>query len=234
MSRSSIPRPDPMAREHAIRTTVAAYDDRLVRTYCHIRFRILHRRFLDELLQFLPAEGRVLEVGCGFGLFALYFSQLRPGLKIEGFDLSAHRIALAERAQARLKLEHPRFFVGDARSLPVHGPFHAIYMLDILHHLPPDLAPVLIRTLYDQLVPGGVLLIKDVDTWPTRKRWFTWALDVAMTRGELPHYFSAEEVLGLVREVGFQVFSHDMVDLLPYPHRLYFCLKGGLDHLSGA
>lgn len=231
---SLLARPDEAAREHAIRTTVAAYDDPLVRAYCHVRFRILHRRFLDELMQFLPARGRVLEVGCGFGLFALYFSQLRPELHVEGFDLSARRIGMAQRAQARLGLAHPRFTVGDARALPLTGPFQAIYMLDILHHLPPALAPALITELHARLEPGGVLLIKDVDTWPSHKRWFTWALDVAMTRGELPHYWSAESVLNLVRTAGFQVFSHDMVDLLPYPHRLYFCLKGGLEHLSGA
>lgn len=217
-----------------IARTIASFDDPLVRAYCVARFRIIHQRFLDELLQFLPKEGTVLELGCGFGLFGLYFAQYHPGLTLHGLDLNRQRIEMAQRAAVALNVSNVTFYPGDATTLQLTETYDAIYMLDIMHHIPPDQMPRLLEQLQARLRPGGVLLIKDVDTFPRRKRYFTWLLDVLMTRGELPHYWPSHQMIALLRAAGFQVFSHDMVDILPYPHRLYFCLKGGLEHLTGA
>ena len=34
--------------------------------------------FLDEIGQYLPRGGRILDFGCGFGLFSLYFALRSP------------------------------------------------------------------------------------------------------------------------------------------------------------
>ena len=68
--------------EAAVKRIVAAYDDPIVRIYCTIRFMILRLRFLDEIGQYLPPSGQVLDVGCGFGLFALHFAMQNPALRI--------------------------------------------------------------------------------------------------------------------------------------------------------
>jgi hypothetical protein len=43
--------------------------------------------------------------------------------------------------------------------------------------------------------------------------------------GSPPHYWAAESLQAALEDVGFQVFRHAMVDLLPYPHVLYICRK---------
>ena len=63
-----------------IPSIIRAYDDPVVRAYCWGRFWILRQRFLDEIGQYLPAQGRVLDLGCGFGLFSLYYAATRPGI----------------------------------------------------------------------------------------------------------------------------------------------------------
>lgn len=226
----------PLARpdQQLAASVMQSYTDPLVKAYCMARFLIIHQRFLNELLQFMPREGRVLEVGCGFGLFALYFASMHEQLHISGIDLNAQRIALAQQAAQTLGRQNVYFQHGDARTLRLEETYDAIYMLDILHHLPPAEVPRLLAEVKSHLKPGGVLLVKDVDTRPFHKLAFTWALDVLMTGGELPHYLPSEQLVGLLRQTGFQVFTHDMVDLLPYPHRLYFCLNGGLETLTGA
>src|SRR5262249_28006283 len=80
--------------------------------------------------------------------------------------------------------------------------------------------PPLLRQLRRALVPGGLLVVKDVDTRPAPKRWFTWALDKAMAPRTPVHYWSAEELSALLEATGFRVRRHLMVDLLPYPHVL--------------
>jgi hypothetical protein len=67
------------------------------------------------------------------------------------------------------------------------------------------------------------LLVKDVDTRPTAKRWFTWVLDRAMMPRTPVHYWSAEALTRALETAGFGVRRHLMVDILPYPHILYIC-----------
>ena len=55
-------------RSEAIHSVIRAYDDPIVRAYCWGRFGILRQRFLDEIGQYLPARGRVLDVGPDGGI----------------------------------------------------------------------------------------------------------------------------------------------------------------------
>ena len=89
--------------------------------------------------------------------------------------------------------------------------------------MPPASVPPLLRALRRVLPAGGRLLVKDVDTHPAAKRWFTWALDKAMAPTSPVRYWSADEMTALLEAAGFSVDRHLMVDWLPYPHVLYIC-----------
>ena len=227
-----MPRPvgdaDPVVLPSHARTIVPiirAYDSLIVRLYCLLRFRILRGRFLEEINQFLPAEGNLFEVGCGFGLFGLYFARVSPHLVIRGIDVDEQRIRLARRARRRLGFDNVAFAVGDARTVRLPDALDGCYVLDLLHHLPRHAARSLIAHVYEQLRPGGVFIVKDVGTRPRYKMVFTWLLDVVMTRGERPQYWSVADMTDALRTPGFDVIRYAMVDVLPYPHELYVCVK---------
>jgi 2-polyprenyl-3-methyl-5-hydroxy-6-metoxy-1,4-benzoquinol methylase len=207
----------------SVKRIIRAYDDPIVRGYCWARFGILRQRFLDEIGQYLPDEGPVLDVGCGFGLFSLYYAATGPRRLLRGLDLNPKRVAQARRAAARLGLDNVTYEVGDARDFKGDGEVSAAYMLDIVHHVPAASVPPLLRALRQCLPAGGRLLVKDVDTRPAPKRWFTWLLDRAMAPTTPVHYWSAEALTRALGEAGFGVHRHLMVDLLPYPHVLYVC-----------
>jgi cyclopropane fatty-acyl-phospholipid synthase-like methyltransferase len=210
----------------AIARVVAAYDDRVVRAYSRARFLILRQRFLDEIGQYLPDRGAVLDLGCGFGLFSLYYAQTLPGARFHGLDRNARRIAMAREVAARLGLANTRYEVGDVRAYRAGIEYDAAYMLDIVHHIPPDTVAPLLAELHKSLAPGGCLLVKDVDTRPAYKRWFTHVLDRLMDPRGVVRYWPAEELQDVLEGTGFQVRRHLMVDILPYPHVLYVCHKG--------
>ena len=192
-----------------IRSIVRAYDDPVVRAYCWARFLVLRQRFLEEIGQYLPPAGPVLDIGCGFGLFSLYYAATGPALFLRGLDVSARRIALARRAAQRLGLDNVAYEQGDAR--------------DFKGDVPPATVPPLLGQLRRCLAPGGLLLVKDVDTRPAPKRWFTWTLDRLMAPRTPVHYWSTEELTAALERAGFGVRRHLMVDVLPYPHVLYIC-----------
>lgn len=205
---------------------IDCYDHWLVRLYCRIRFVILHQRFLREIGQYLPERGDVLDVGCGFGLFALAFAIQHQGIKIQGFDLNARRIRMAQNASKKLGIENVNFECDDATQHVFERPFDAAYMLDIVHHIPPEAVEPLLTRMYAKLKEdGGQLIIKDVADRPVLKRWFTWWLDKLMDYRTPVHYWSREELTELLVRIGFKVRAHEIVDLLPYPHILYICTK---------
>ena len=208
-------------RSATVRSIIRAYDDPVVRAYCWLRFGILRQRFLDEIGQYLPEEGPVLDIGCGFGLFSLYYAATGPRRFVRGLDVNARRIALARRAAGRLGIDNVAYAEGDARDFKGDGEVAGAYMLDIVHHIPPGTVAPLLRRLRRCLAPGRRLLVKDVDTRPAPKRWFTWALDKAMAPTAPVHYWSADELQSTLEACGFRVRRHLMVDLLPYPHVLY-------------
>jgi 2-polyprenyl-3-methyl-5-hydroxy-6-metoxy-1,4-benzoquinol methylase len=210
-------------RSEPVLNVIRAYDDWIVRAYCWGRFWILRQRFLDEVGQYLPARGRVLDLGCGFGLFSLYYASVSPGLDIEGLDLDARRIAMARRAAARLGLANVHYEIGNVIQFRGGPSFDAIYMLDIVHHIPAETVRPLLEQLAKALLPGRRLIIKDVDARPAWKRWFTHALDRVMDPRTPVRYWEGEELQRLLEEVGFTVYRHLMVDVLPYPHVLYVC-----------
>ena len=206
-----------------VKRIIRAYDDPVVRAYCWARFGILRQRFLDEIGQYLPEEGPVLDIGCGFGLFSLYYAATAPRRLLRGLDLNPRRVAQARRAARRLGLDNVAYETGDARDFKGDGEVAAAYMLDIVHHVPPATVPPLLRALRRGLPVGGRLLVKDVDTRPAPKRWFTWLLDRAMAPATPVHYWSAEALSAALTDAGFLVWRHLMVDVLPYPHVLYVC-----------
>jgi cyclopropane fatty-acyl-phospholipid synthase-like methyltransferase len=212
-------------RRDAIARVVAAYDDRVIRAYSRGRFLILRQRFLDEIGQYLPDRGAVLDLGCGFGLFSLYYAQILPGARFHGLDLSARRIAIATEAARRLGLRNTRYAVGDVREYRAGLQYAAAYMLDIIHHIAPESVAPLVGELHKSLEPGGCLIVKDVDTRPAYKRWFTYGLDRLMDRGGVIRYWPAEALQTVLEGAGFRVRRHLMVDVLPYPHVLYVCHK---------
>jgi ubiquinone/menaquinone biosynthesis C-methylase UbiE len=132
-------------------------------------------------------------------------------------------VGLAAEAARRLGLANVAYAVGDARRYRADGAYAAAYMLDIVHHVPPETVPPLLGELYRAVRPGGRLIVKDVDTQPAYKRWFTHALDLAMSPRAVIHYWPAGTLQAALQDAGFRVYRHLMVDVLPYPHVLFVC-----------
>jgi 2-polyprenyl-3-methyl-5-hydroxy-6-metoxy-1,4-benzoquinol methylase len=207
-----------------VEKVIASFDSRIIRLYSRGRFTILREVFLEEIGQYLPRTGRVLDLGCGFGFFSLYFAAREPGREMFGIDLNARRIADANTAALRMGLENAHYEVRDAAEWDSEETFDAAYILDLLHHLPErEVAPFLGR-LRARLRPGGTLIVKEVEDRPRWKMWFTLLLDRLMVGWREPiHYWPPAEMIALLEGLGFDVKKHSMRDWLPYPHVLYVC-----------
>lgn len=189
------------------------------RAYSLVRFSILRPKLLSVMDLLLTDEGRILDVGCGFGLFAAYFGQTHPRRRIVGVDPDARRVGIARDVAARLGLSRHAFVVGDVRDAPLEGPFDAAYVLDVMHHLPEDDQRRVLERLRALLAPGGMLLVKDITTEPRFGLRFTEALDRLMVGRREPLAYRHHREWGqMLTELGFKVRMVRVPDVLPYPH----------------
>ena len=207
------------------RRIIAAYESRLVRAYCVVRFIIININMLHLLSFWMRGRVRVLEIGCGFGLFGCYFASRNPLLRYHGIDLDAGRIAMANRAVRHLKLDNISFEAGDAGGeLRVEDQYDVVIMMDLVHHIPDDAKQRLFATVQSRLKPGGRIVIKDIERKPAFKLLFTWVLDVLMTKGFDMWYWDEPRFRGAV-DPSFQMESYRIPHWLPYPHVLYVFSK---------
>jgi 2-polyprenyl-3-methyl-5-hydroxy-6-metoxy-1,4-benzoquinol methylase len=96
----------------------------------------------------IDPDSRVLEIGCGTGLFTEIFAA--TGARIVAVDISPELLA---KAKLR-KLPHPQvtFYEKRFEDCDVDGPFDAIIGSSILHHLDVDAS---IQRMKALLKPGG-------------------------------------------------------------------------------
>ncbi len=189
------------------------------RAYASIRFSILRPKLLTVMDLLLPTEGEILDIGCGFGLFAAYFGQTNRGRAITGVDPDGRRIEMATRVAKNLGLDKHRFVQGDARELEPGKVFDAIYVLDVMHHIPEQDQLGVLQSLEQKLAPGGMLILKDITTTPYLGLKFTEYLDRVMVGWDEPlAYRHHDEWKALLTQLGFTVRVVLIPDILPYPH----------------
>lgn len=211
-----------LASEH-LREIRRVYDSWVIRSYVWARFVIIHVDILDLLDRLAPKRGRILDMGCGFGLFSLFLAMRSPERTLHGVDLSGKRIEAARKAAERLRLTNVHFEQADIRDYTVTGEWDGIFTLDLLHHVRPQLRRDFLAAARARLRPDGVLLIKDISTRPWWKMAFTWVLDQAMAGPCHVWYQSVENQTDELENHGFEVRSRSFRDRLPYPHVVFHC-----------
>jgi 2-polyprenyl-3-methyl-5-hydroxy-6-metoxy-1,4-benzoquinol methylase len=217
--------PPIVVEEHESRIAVARIAMALPpieRAYAMVRFTILRQKLLAVLNLLLPESGRILDVGCGFGLFSAYFSLVAPGRSIVGVDLSEKRVQIARNVKEQLGLVNNEYLCGTVDATNPTGPFDGIFMLDVLHHVHPAEQRQLLERLRGLLSPRGVLIIKDVTTDSPFKLRFTEVLDRVMVGPWAPlAYRHHKEWVEELRSLDLSVRVVRVPDILPYPHVVF-------------
>jgi SAM-dependent methyltransferase len=125
---------------------------------------------LDRLVKLsnLPADSRVLDLGCGPGLVASAY--LRAGHRVFGVDLSAEMV---ERARHRCRKfgDKAEFHQGSLYDPLPAAPFDVVVSRYVLHHVTDPRAFVLRQAALVR--PGGIVVVSDhtSDPDPARAAW---------------------------------------------------------------
>jgi len=165
----------------------------------------------EKLETFVPTEGLVLEIGCGHGLVATFLALSSTKRRVLGIDIDSQKIALATETARRLSPGEASlsFEVRESGDLPAndHG-WDAIVFADVLYLIRPDDRFELLAKCAQSLSPGGVLVVKEVDTQPRFKariaqiQEFLATRVLRITEGDNLDFPSAAELAEQLRAVG--------------------------------
>ena len=173
----------------------------------------------ESLVEAVPERSKVLDIGCGNGLF-LYLL-LRAGRLREGHGVDVQRDAVTAGNAALRGFGFKQASLAIAGG-PAQWPrkrFDVVSMIDVMHHLPRDRQRSTLSAACAVVKPGGLLIYKDMATTP---RWAAWANrlhDLALARQWI-HYLPVAEVESCAVASGLRMVGRDAIRLGWYAHEL--------------
>lgn len=150
----------------------------------------------NELLPLIPENSRVLDVGCGSGLWAGLLVKTGRASSVYGFDASEKAIAVAKRMRDRLSDAEKEKLFFEYRSVVDGLPeerFDVVTMIDVAHHIPVIAQQKAISDTLTRVKPGGLFLYKDMAEKPYFCAMMNRLHDMA-SAGEWIHYCPIQKV----------------------------------------
>jgi ubiquinone/menaquinone biosynthesis C-methylase UbiE len=163
-----------------------------------------HRALIKRIQAVLgDRPGRVLDVGCGTGVFAAKVREAVPAAKVWGIDLVADMLTQG-RARWRHHAGHVQPAQADSERLPfASGTFDVVTCANSFHHYPHQDRAV--AEMHRVLRPGGRLMLIDGyrdAPWG----WFIYDVCVAGVEGDV-HHASARRMRELFAQAGFHAVA---------------------------
>jgi SAM-dependent methyltransferase len=155
----------------------------------------------------VPVRGRILDLGCGYGIVAHWLTLFAPERTVSGVDFDADKIRVAQ-ATARFN-PGVVFERRDILEWPEYSVCDCVLLCDVLHYFPRELKAEVLRKVFQALRPGGCLIVRDACAEETSRHgvvaWAEkWAVRLGQNQTRYGLHFENEEThLVLLREAGF-------------------------------
>ncbi|MEC5146740.1 1-acyl-sn-glycerol-3-phosphate acyltransferase [Chitinophaga sp. 212800010-3] len=174
----------------------------------------------------LPKEGRILDIGCGYGFMDYMLAWTAPGREITGIDYDEDKITTA--ARCFKKPEQLQFIHGDIAATPFEQ-YDAFILSDVLHYLSADEQETLLQQCIARLTTDGMIIIRDGDSDKQKRHegtkftefMSTKVIGFNKTKQQLS-FFSASHVRNLVSKYGAVA---EEIDNTRYTSNVIFVIK---------
>lgn len=183
----------------------------------------------NQIETYIPKKGRILDVGCGHGVFSRMVAQKYPDLEVLGIDPSDHKIDIAKSKSPYLpNLSYKNLYLKD-----VHESFDCITIMDVLYLLPNSKKIEILSLSKKLLQKNGLLILNEIDTSQGLIFKFLFLEEIIMVK-LLKYTFSDNKKLfflnskGYTRELknlGFKTTAKKIKGFLPFYHIMYLAKK---------
>ena len=168
------------------------------------RFKIKFDPMFPRLADFIKPGWKILDLGCGFAVPAVWLSCLYSGLKFISLEPDPERARVASRVLG----DRAEIRTGLAQDLDLGwtGPVEAALMLDMAHYLSDLELEGLLEKIYSILRLDGRLVIRTTIAARKKSRWLRW-LEVIRLKfsGRRPYFRTKAEISYFLTKAGFVV-----------------------------
>lgn len=177
----------------------------------------------DKIIEYIPKDGELLDIGGGYGTFCFILSKERPKMRITGIEMDKKRVNTANSRVA--DSPNLKFIRGDITNFSTNKRFDVITCLDLIHHIPTKDHQDTFRRINGLLKDNGLLIVKDMDDKPFYKYLWNYIHDCIMTRSMKMYYVPKDEMIKLLETNSFVIeYVNDIPNLL-YAHYVIVCKR---------
>lgn len=179
-----------------------------------------HGRFVEQFVRWklkldpmfavldrvVPRQGRVLDLGCGYGLAMQWLACFTDGRTLLGMDYDEGKIHVAQQTADRG--QRIRFEAADILDAD-YPACDTVLLLDVLHYFTPARQQIILNKVRQALSPGGRLVLRDGAKGDSVEharvyRWETFATRMGLNRAsEGLHFQTKEELEVMLERAGF-------------------------------
>lgn len=125
--------------------------------------------------ELVPARGRILDLGCGYGFLSYMLQFLSEHREIVAVDYDETKIETASHGFEKTDRLH--FVCSDVMTFPLEK-YDAIIISDVLHYLKKEEQDELLRRCFESLNGGGVLIVRDGNSDLLERHKGTWLTEL--------------------------------------------------------
>lgn len=196
-------------------------------TRLHVLIRINTCPFL-AVEKFIPKDGRIIDYGCGYGIFSHILAITSPERKTYGVDISEKKIKEGKKS---LSTEKGVIFSTDCDIIDLVKGASGMVMIDLLCYFSHKERVQTLKMFYDNMTIDTVLVIKDQNRSFSLKYLFLCLQEFLavkvfkITEATMLSFFTKRYLLTLLDDIGFTAQSMDLSKHYFYPHVLFVCKK---------
>jgi SAM-dependent methyltransferase len=194
-----VPLPEAAVEPFDYTTIPAGHYDRVYRRGRGIQSKWHHLKF-ERVARLLTGHRRVLDIGCGPGTLLGVLGDEHQSV---GVDITEPQISYAKQVYASPSRS---FYACALEDLPELAPFDAITAIELIEHMPTDMAEGTLRDAVRRLRPGGNLVLTTPDygsAWPLVERLVDRLGDVEYYVQHI-NKFTPPKLRSLLADVGLQ------------------------------
>jgi len=173
-----------------------------------------------ELIQAIPSGVRILDIGCGGGVFLgllAHFGKITHGT---GLDTNVKAIEMAnimrETCSGKDRLKFKQLDLEQYWPTEI---FDVVSIIDVIHHVPPEKQTDVIRKAMACVSRGGTFVYKDITEKPMWRLWASRIHDLILAHQYIS-VLSFKTLVETAQDCGFSLSDHQTINLLWYGHEL--------------
>ena len=177
----------------------------------------------------IPGEGRILDLGCGYGFISTMLYLTGTNRVITGVDYDQEKIAVAQNCY--LTNGNLKFVCSDITTYRFDH-HDAFLISDVLHYLKEEEQEILLERCIENLNPGGVIVIREADRENMKQHKLTKVTEFFSTKvlrfnktyknSRMLHFTSLSKIKSFAASRGL---SSEVVEEAPNTSNVLFVLR---------